>query len=275
MTHARAIFKNKKINFVSAPSSVESEPFEAHRTTMPFSNRFSFLSSQFRKTKSQSLRCYQPIEFMSDIYLPSLIPPPNCNCRSCKPSMYMFPLHHQHQPRVLSALPKPPIIPPPPRLQSTDSLFLSLKTPTPPPRRYQLIPIRNESQSHRPHLDAFTSFGKTSRGAFDSGRHDYENTSVIVPISPVVVNAIPKIPNDERRKPYYYNELSMLPGNGMMQSSNYAEQCVTNASCRERENESSGADDTMATDENELKRNTIFNANLVSHSSGDSLDNIV
>lgn len=219
---------------------------------------------------------------MSDIYLPSLIPPPNCNCRSCKPSLYMFPLHHQQITRVLSASPKPPAIPPQPQFQSSDSLFLSLKTPPPPPRRYQLVPIRNESHSNRPVSDAFTSFGKMAcdTNNNNSDRRDYEKTNVIcddVDRMPVIVNAIPKILSNERRKPYYYNELNMLPANDLMQLTSYAEECETNASTEENENGThSGSGNAIAVNENdELARNTMFNTNLTSCGSDKSLENII
>lgn len=194
----------------------------------------------------------------------------------------MFPFHHQHRPRVMSDSPKPPIIPPQPQFQSTDSLFVSLKTPPPPPRRYQLVPIQNESNSHRTASGAFTSFGKMgTNGAFDSSRSDYENTIAIrgdFDRMPVIVDAIPKNMGDKRRKPYYYNDLNM-PANDLMQLNSYADGRETNVSTEEHDKRANGDSNAVATadddDDTELARNTMFNANLVSCGSGDSLDNVV
>lgn len=90
---------------------------------------------------------------------------------------------------------------------------------------------------------------------------------------PVIVNTIPKTISDDRRKPYYYNELNIMPANDLMQMTSYAEQIETNASTEEHEN----GDDSpvVALDEDELARNTKFNAKLVSCGSGDSSDNVV
>lgn len=183
----------------------------------------------------------------------------------------------------MSASPKPPAIPPQPQFQSNDSLFLSLKTPPPPPRRYQLVPIRNGTNFGRPVSDAFVPFGKMARGTYDSERRDYENSNVIcddVDRKPVIVSAIPKTASDERRKPYYYNELNIMLANDLMQLTSFAEESDANASPEARRNGTNGAavagdNDECDDDDDELARNTMFNANLISCGSGNSLDNVV
>lgn len=185
----------------------------------------------------------------------------------------MFPLHHPHLPRVMSASPKPPIIPPQPQFQSTDSLFLPRETPLPPPRNYQLVQIRNESTLPQPTFDEFTSFSKIVRDPIKLGRRNYENTNAICDdISQIVGigDVIQKIENDERRKPYYYNELHTMAASDLTQLASYAEEIETNASTALHEN-NNGISDTVALDD-ELGRSSIFN---VSCGSGDSLDNVV
>lgn len=112
-----------------------------------------------------------------------------------------------------------------------------------------------------------------ARGTYDSDRRDYENTNVIcddVDRMPVIVNAIPKTMSDERRKPYYYNELNMMPANDLMQLASYAEESETNASTEEHENRKNGNGRTavaVADDEWHTNNKTCIDS--------DSLENVV
>lgn len=147
----------------------------------------------------------KPIEFTSDIYLPAIIPPPKCNCRSCKPLYQMhaiqMPLNQcRYQSR---ASPSPPPIPPQPNrgirsIQYTKQLA-TFDAPLPPPRAYQLVPIRDTNQTISRQSPRLHSFGNSyDRNSLN--RNNYENVRDLVK-PPFVVK-------DPRRKPYYYNELS-------------------------------------------------------------------
>lgn len=119
--------------------------------------------------------------------------------------------HRQYQSRALSASPSPPPIPPQPnRIQyennNPKNEKLSFDIPLPPRRRYQIVPIREEtnqsinrnSASTQPNLTSFAKSMYNNRNSSNK-RNDYENIRDI--IKPIVVK-------DPRRKPYYYNELS-------------------------------------------------------------------
>lgn len=162
-----------------------------------------------------------------------------CNCRSCKPhrmhlNLNLNPnsLNHnnknnrqqKYRARALSASPSPPPIPPQPNRfiqfnepniigsqQYNRSEAPSIDIPEPPPRRYHLVPIRDENinnnnnnnQSPIGPQQKLSSFGRSSYNNNNNARHnDYENIRDIVR-PPVVVK-------DPRRKPYYYNELSQI-----------------------------------------------------------------
>lgn len=117
-----------------------------------------------------------------------------------------------------------------------------------------------------------------SHGTFDSNRRDYENTNVVCDDGdrmPVVVNTIPKIMRSERRKPYYYNELNIMPTNDLIHMTSHAEENEANASTQEHEISGDDGSQAVALDDDELVRNTMFNAKLLSGGSGDSLDNVV
>lgn len=126
----------------------------------------------------------------------------------------------KYRARALSASPPPPPVPPQPNrfIQSTEpnnivsqyyrSETPSIDIPEPPPRRYNLVPIRDENinsniinnQSPIGAQQNLSSFGRSS---YNNARHnDYENTRDMVR-PPIVVK-------DPRRKPYYYNELSQI-----------------------------------------------------------------
>lgn len=105
----------------------------------------------------------------------------------------------RYQSRALSASPSPPPIPPQPyRIQYKQQLP-SFEAPPPPPRAYQLVPIRDKSQISRqsPRLH---SFGNSSFDRNSFSRNIYENLRDVAK-QPFVVK-------DPRRKPYYYNELN-------------------------------------------------------------------
>lgn len=127
-------------------------------------------------------------------------------------------LQQKYRARALSASQSPPPVPPQPNrfIQFNEPNILgsqyyrretpSIDIPEPPPRRYHLVPIRDENirnnnnnQSPIGTQQNLLSFGRSSLN--NNARHnDYENTRDIVR-PPVVVK-------DPRRKPYYYNELS-------------------------------------------------------------------
>lgn len=132
-----------------------------------------------------------------------------CNCRSCKPHrmhLHANSFNHnrqQYRSRALSASPSPPPIPPQPERYQSIEQIVSFDMPEPPPRRYQVIPIRNDSIQSSPNRmpsQNLISFGRTT--SFNDRNHfrqnDYENTRDIIR---------PPILKDPRRKPYYYNEL--------------------------------------------------------------------
>lgn len=95
------------------------------------------------------------------------------------------------------ASPSPPPIPPQPNHIQYKQPFHSIDIPPPPPRCYQLVPIRdttNQISAQSPKLYSFgniTPFGR---------KNNYENIRDIVK-PPFAVK-------DPRRKPYYYNELN-------------------------------------------------------------------
>lgn len=226
---------------------------------------------------------------MSNIYLPSLIPPPNCNCRSCKPLLYI----PYHQSRALSISPQLQPLSIPTQPQSRYSEPIPMKTPPPPPRRYQLIPIHNESnvsasqfqipqsqQSIWSVSSVFTSFGKPHN--YDGHKNDYVNTVDISDRSSTVLNKT-KRNGDERRRAYYYKKLNMnMNSNELLTSS--AEESEPTTSTATISNSNPDAEDVAGTAEangmnsklidEEVARNTLFNANLMC-GSGASLDSVV
>lgn len=128
--------------------------------------------------------------------------------------------------------------------------------PPPPPRRYQLIsipddrPIQRSLSDIRSESESFTSFGKAETD---------------------VINRRPKIV-DERRKPYYYNELTTnTPIDLLME--NIDEE--TNVSTTENEDTHFDFNGNEKCRDDELMRNTMFNARLAAYSSGGSLNSAV
>lgn len=108
---------------------------------------------------------------------------------------------NQCRSRALSASPSPPPIPPQPNYIQYKQKLPSFEAPPPPPRCYQVVPIRdttNQNTAPSPKLQSFgnSSFGRNSLNS----RNNYENIRDI--IKP------PFIVKDPRRKPYYYNELN-------------------------------------------------------------------
>lgn len=168
----------------------------------------------------------------------------------------------KYRARALSASPSPPPVPPQPNRfiqfnkplpntiasQYYRSEAPSIDIPEPPPRRYHLVPIRDENinnnnNNNQSPIGAQSNLSSFGRSSYNNARHnDYENIRELVR-PPVVVK-------DPRRKPYYYNELSQcLDANDNIDISN------TNLELIESGNEA-----------------TIRNSTL---GSGDSLDNII
>lgn len=99
------------------------------------------------------------------------------------------------------ASPSPPPIPPQPnRIQYIAKQLPSFDAPPPPPRAYQLVPIRDTNQMISRQSPRLHSFGNSSYDRNSINRNNYENVRDLVK-APFVVK-------DPRRKPYYYNELS-------------------------------------------------------------------
>lgn len=116
---------------------------------------------------------------------------------------------YQTRSRALSASPSPPPIPPQPNHfqfnEQQQERIVTYETPEPPPRRYNLVPIRDVSNQSQmvpsPNLNVQKQNSLSSFGRPSYNRHnDYENTRELIR-PPVVVK-------DPRRKPYYYNELN-------------------------------------------------------------------
>lgn len=138
-----------------------------------------------------------------------------CNCRSCKPHrLHAHPNSFNHNIRQTyrsraKVSPSPPPIPPQPNRFEFDEQIAPYELPEPPPRRYQLVPIRDESPIVTSPMQNLSSFNRSSYDRNNVRQNDYENTRDIIR-TPVV--------KDPRRKPYYYNELNQtLDANGNIQ----------------------------------------------------------
>lgn len=105
----------------------------------------------------------------------------------------------QYRTRALSASPSPPPIPKQPDRYQFNEQIVPYEIPEPPPRRYQLVPIRDEQSVIGSTQQNLSSFGRSSYDRNNLRQNDYENTRDIIR---------PPIVKDPRRKPYYYNELS-------------------------------------------------------------------
>ena len=108
----------------------------------------------------------------------------------------------RYQSRALSASPSPPPIPPQPDFIQYKKPLPSFDVPPPPPRCYQLIPIRESTINQKisresPKMQSLTN---ASVGRRSFNQHIYKNVQGGVEPTFVV--------KDPRRKPYYYNELS-------------------------------------------------------------------
>lgn len=165
----------------------------------------------------------------------------------------MIPLHHHS--RACSASPKPPIHPPRPHLQCAHSLILASHTPPPPPRRYQLIQLQNESKELPPLAPDIHAIY----------RGDYENANVIgddIARVPVIV----KYASDDRRKQYYFNGLNLMPRTDL---SIFAEENEFDIAM---DGKDGGNGPFVVNDVKSTKNTQTFNANLTSNN---SLDEIV
>lgn len=110
----------------------------------------------------------------------------------------------RYQSRALSASPSPPPIPPQPDFfEYKQSLPSFTVVVPPPPRCYQLVPIRDSlsNQQISQQSPKIESHIHTSAGRRSFNRNNYENIHQGT-IKPTVVV------KDPRRKPYYYNELN-------------------------------------------------------------------
>lgn len=193
-----------------------------------------------------------------------MIPLPKCNCRSCKPSYQMhanqISLNQcRYQSRALSASPSPPPIPPQPNHIQYAQQLTSFDAPPPPPRCYQLVPIRDKS-----HISAQStrlySFGNSTYDRNSFNQNNYENIQELRKQAFVV--------KDPRRKPYYYNELSQsLDTNEPIEKLN-----VQNSQLNST-NQSEPIEHAPISDE--LIRNASIRASSVNvYGSGGSLDHI-
>lgn len=184
----------------------------------------------------------------------------------------------QYQSRALSASPSPPPIPSQPnRFQyenNKNNEKLSIDIPLPPRRRYQIVPIREETNqminkdlaSTQPKL---TSFAKSIYNRNSSKRNDYENIRDI--IKPIVVK-------DPRRKPYYYNELSQnLDANDITNDIPNIESDYVDVNAIENNNTIKlGSDQITIENNNEKNIPRNYNSNsTINCGSGGSLDNII
>lgn len=96
--------------------------------------------------------------------------------------------------------PSPPPIPPQPNYIQYKQPIHSIDIPPPPPRCYQLVPIRDTTNSISAQSPKLHSFGNAPFGRNSFRKNNYENIRDIAK-APFVVK-------DPRRKPYYYNELN-------------------------------------------------------------------
>lgn len=222
-------------------------------------------------------------ELSSDIYLPFLVPP-SCHCQSCRPQ------YATTTPTTLRSLPQPPsMLPQPQRYSMPTRNLMPL---------FQTMPIRTHHSYGRPsatdqfsaqmlhkqidanRLSLFSSFGK--------GEPEMSNTSMTYDLHGNCNDRQPAVPLnvygqrsplDQRRTPYYYNDL--LVGDPSTDLSSHEEHPPEAPEPIERTheaghvvnaNEEADVDDGAGNEE--LRRNTLFNANLIGSSNG-SLEHII
>lgn len=155
-----------------------------------------------------------------------------------------------YQTHTLSASSSPPPIPPQPNYTQYKQQLPTFEAPPPPPRCYQLIPIRDtDDQTIVQSSPKMQSFGRNSLN-----RNNYENIRDIMK-PPFVVK-------DPRRKPYYYNELNQNVDIGLDVQENEPESISKSQSIEQVSN-------------NEINRNSAISVNSTSRfGSGGSLDHI-
>lgn len=217
----------------------------------------------------------QHVELSSDIYLPFLTAPA-CHCASCAPSTNA---NYNSYRRSLPI--PPPSIPPQPlpvRLSLAPHNYTAPTFQT-MPIRTQLHSTANGSQLHD-HIDAnrlslFSSFGKEAPEVVQSllGFNGNYTATLVADTGDRkrAANGRRQIqPMDQRRSPYYYNDVLADP----LPDAHLPEPIITNAIIEcDRTNDQLDRDASTITlnndernDDDELQRNTLFNANLMSNS---------
>lgn len=167
----------------------------------------------------------------------------------------------RYQSRALSASPSPPPIPPQPNHIQYAQKLPSFDAPPPPPRCYQLVPIRDKSQISA-QSTRFYSFGHSSFDRNSFNQNNYENIQELRKQSFVV--------KDPRRKPYYYNELSQsLDTNEPIEKLS-----VKNAHQLNPTNQSELVDHTNSIDEEFIRNASVRASAMNVYGSGGSLDHI-
>lgn len=216
--------------------------------------------------------------------------PPSCHCKSCKPFFYA----NTSTPPATTlrrSLPQPPPIPPQPQRYSMPTRNLM--------PLYQTMPIRTHHSYGRPsatnnvstrvlseqmdanRLSLFSSFGKGEPAMNNAAlTFDYNgNVNGIDTDMPQQREYGQTTPLEQRRTPYYYNELWNGDPSTDLSSheENSSEALKPNVLAIELADKIDGNEEAEAEDcdgNAELQRNTLFNANLIGSSNG-SLENII